>query len=148
VNHTRLLGIDHGSVRIGLAVTDPERKIAFPLSIYTWRRSAADADYFRTLVREQEVAAIVVGLPVHMSGAEGTKAREARSFGQWLGEITGLRVAFWDERYTTVQAESALWNAGLTHKKRKDRRDKVAAQMMLQAYLDAGCPEPGGLEGS
>jgi putative holliday junction resolvase len=49
-------------------------------------------------------------------------------------------VVFWDERFTTVEAESALWNAGLTHKKRKARRDRVAAQMLLQAYLDAGCP--------
>jgi putative Holliday junction resolvase len=82
----------------------------------------------------------VVGLPVHTDGREGTKAAEARAFGAWLGEVTGLPVVFWDERFTTVEAESALWQAGLTHKKRKERRDRVAAQLMLQAYLDAGCP--------
>ena len=82
----------------------------------------------------------MVGLPVHLNGREGTKAIEARQFGTWLGEIAGLPVAYADERFTTVEAESALWNAGLTHRKRKERRDRVAAQIMLQAYLDAKCP--------
>jgi putative Holliday junction resolvase len=141
VTATRLLGIDHGSVRIGLAVSDPDRKIAFPLAIYRRRNLEADAAYFVAVVQEQEIAQLVVGLPVHLSGEEGQKARESRAFGQWLHAATGLTVRFWDERFTTVQAESALWDAGLTHKKRKERRDKVAAQMLLQAYLDAGCPE-------
>ena len=67
----------------------------------------------------------------------------------WLGEVTGRPVAFFDERFTTVEAETHLWNAGLTHKQRKARRDRVAAQILLQAYLDAGCPKdtvPGPLE--
>jgi putative Holliday junction resolvase len=81
-----------------------------------------------------------VGLPIHLDGNEGAKAIEARNFGKWLGEVTGLAVTFFDERFTTVEAESALWQAGLTHKKRKARRDRVAAQIFLQAYLDAGCP--------
>ena len=61
-----------------------------------------------------------------------------------VARTTGLPVAFYDERFTTVEAESALWTAGLTHKRRKARRDKVAAQMLLQAYLDAGCPADAG----
>jgi putative Holliday junction resolvase len=139
-----LLGVDYGSVRVGLAVSDPERKIAFPLTTYTRRGRRQDGDYFRALAREEQVVKLVVGLPVHVNGREGQKAREARAFGAWLGETTGLPVVFWDERFTTVEAESALWDAGLTHKKRKERRDRVAAQMLLQAYLDAGCPsEPG-----
>jgi putative Holliday junction resolvase len=91
-----------------------------------------------------------VGLPVHLSGREGSKAAAARSFGKWLAEMTGLPVTFWDERFTTVEAESYLWAAGLTHRRRKDRRDQVAAQILLQAYLDAGCPAeqtPGPLGG-
>ncbi len=82
----------------------------------------------------------MIGLPVHLNGAEGAKAAAARAFGAWLAETTGLPATFWDERYTTVEAESALWAAGLTHKRRRARRDKVAAQILLQAYLDAGCP--------
>jgi putative holliday junction resolvase len=136
----RLLGVDYGTVRVGLAISDPDRKIAFPLTTYTRRNRDADAAWFRNVVAEETVVGLVVGLPVHASGHEGQKAREARSFGAWLLGVTGLPVVFYDERFTTVLAESALWEAGLTHKKRKARRDRVAAQMFLQAYLDAGCP--------
>jgi putative Holliday junction resolvase len=147
---TRVLGVDYGSVRIGLAVSDPERKIAFPLTTLERRDRAHDAAAFQRNVEEEAIGQIVVGLPVHLSGREGQKATEARAFGQWLGTVTGLPIVFWDERFTTVEAESALWSAGLTHKKRKARRDRVAAQIMLQAYLDAGCPTeqtPGALDG-
>ena len=102
------------------------------------------------MVAAEDVGGLVVGLPVHLDGREGAKASAARAFGLWLGEVTGLPVVFWDERFTTVEAESALWQAGLTHRRRKARRDRVAAQILLQAYLDAGCPpEPtaGPLEG-
>jgi putative Holliday junction resolvase len=136
----RILGIDYGSVRIGLAVSDPDRKIAFPLATYTRHSRNSDATYYLELIEQEEIGALVVGLPVHLSGREGQKAREAREFGKWLAEVSGLSVVFADERFTTVEAESALWSAGLTNKKRKERRDRVAAQIMLQAYLDAGCP--------
>ena len=99
-----------------------------------------DRAYFRAVVAEQRATGLVVGLPVHLDGREGQKAIEARAFGRWLGEATGLPVVYFDERFTTVEAESALWQAGLTHQRRKARRDRVAAQMFLQAYLDAGCP--------
>jgi putative Holliday junction resolvase len=140
--------VDFGSVRVGLAVSDPDRKFAFPLEVRERRDREADADFFRALVEREEVGGLVVGLPVHLDGREGREAVGARAFGAWLGEVTGLPVSYYDERFTTVQAESALWEAGLTHKRRRQRRDKVAAQMLLQAYLDAGCPpdtNPGSL---
>jgi putative Holliday junction resolvase len=140
VNAGRVLGVDHGAVRIGLAVSDVERRIASPLATYTRRDADKDAVYFRKVVQEEDIAQIVVGLPVHLDGREGTSAEAARSFATWLGETCGLPIGFFDERFTTVQAESALWEAGLTHKRRKERRDRVAAQMLLQAWLDAGCP--------
>jgi putative Holliday junction resolvase len=86
------------------------------------------------------VTGIVVGLPVHGSGQEGQKAREARQFGAWLRAITHLPVTYWDERFTTLEAERHLLDAGLTKKRRQARLDKVAAQILLQSYLDAGCP--------
>jgi len=132
--------VDFGRVRVGLAVSDPDRKFASPLATYERRDREKDAGYFRKLVVEEQVGALVVGLPIHLSGVEGQKAAEARAFGRWLGETTGLPVVFHDERFTTVEAEAALWDAGLTHKQRKARRDRVAAQILLQAYLDAGCP--------
>jgi len=137
---TRLLGVDYGNVRIGLAVSDPDRKIASPLATYRRRGPEADARYFRELIEQEDLGQLVVGLPVHLSGREGQVAADARAFGQGLGEVTGLPVVFFDERFTTIEAESALWSAGLTHRQREERRDRVAAQMLLQAYLDAGCP--------
>lgn len=136
----RLLGVDTGTVRIGLAVSDPDCVIASPLATYTRRRPDLDARYFRELATAEAAVGLLVGLPVHTDGTEGVKAREARAFGAWLAGVTGLPAVFWDERFTTVEAESALWAAGLTHKRRKGRRDRVAAQMLLQSYLDAGCP--------
>jgi putative Holliday junction resolvase len=144
-----LLGVDYGTVRVGLAMSDPDRKIAFPLTTYTRRNREQDAEYFRHLVETEAINQIVVGLPVHLDGREGRKAVEARAFGKWLGEVTGQPIVFWDERFTTVEAEEHLWSAGLTHKRRKARRDQVAAQILLQTYLDAGCPEetnPGALD--
>jgi len=136
----RLLGVDYGTVRVGLAVSDPDRIIASPLATYTRRDLEVDASYFRDLTQRESIIGLVVGLPVHLSGREGQKAAEARAFGKWLVDVTKLPLVYYDERFTTVQAESALWEAGLTHKRRKDRRDRVAAQMLLQVYLNAGCP--------
>jgi putative Holliday junction resolvase len=140
VSRTRLLGVDYGSVRVGLAVSDSEHRIASPLTTYRRQGAQQDARYFRTIVEEEEIGALVVGLPVHLSGVEGQKANEARKFGKWLAETTGLPVTFFDERFTTVEAEGFLLAAGMTNKRRKERRDRVAAQILLQSYLDAGCP--------
>ncbi len=136
----RLLGVDYGTVRVGLAVCDSERIIASPLAVYQRRDQTQDADYFRKLAETEQIGGLVVGLPVHMSGDEGEKAKEARAFGNWLAQLTNLPVVFWDERFTTKTAESYLRDAGLTHQRRRERRDKVAAQILLQAYMEAGCP--------
>jgi putative holliday junction resolvase len=137
---TKLLGVDYGNARVGLAISDPNRKIAFPLATHQRGSRDQDAVYFRKVIVDESVGGLVVGLPLHLNGTEGQAAAAAREFGGWLGELTGLPLVYWDERFTTVEAESALWQAGLTHKKRKERRDRVAAQLLLQAYLDAGCP--------
>jgi putative Holliday junction resolvase len=137
---TRLLGVDFGRVRVGLAVSDPERRIASPLATYARKDRERDAAWFRRLAEEEGAGGLVVGLPLHNDGSEGEKAREARAFGAWLAAVTGLPVVFWDERFTTVEAEGFLLSAGLTNRRRKERRDRVAAQILLQSYLDAGCP--------
>ncbi|HKD36891.1 MAG TPA: Holliday junction resolvase RuvX [Pirellulales bacterium] len=133
----RLAGIDYGTVRIGIAVTDPERRLASPLENYTRRGEAADAAFFRRLAAEERIVRFIVGLPVHLDGRESQKSTEARQFGQWLGEITGVAVEYFDERFTSVEAEQYLSAAKLTKKKRKARLDKLAAQILLTAYLDS-----------
>lgn len=139
----RLLGIDYGSVRVGLAITDPDRILASPLATYQRSMPAADAEYFAAVAREAQAVGLVLGLPIHSDGRESDKSREARRFGEWLGAATGLPVVFWDERFSTVRAEEALLAGRLSPRDRKARRDRVAAQMILQAYLDAGCPAQG-----
>jgi putative Holliday junction resolvase len=137
---SRLLGVDYGHVRIGLAITDEDRRIASPLATYHRRTRDEDARFFQEVVTAETVEKIVVGLPVHVDGSEGNKAAEARRFGAWLAGATGLPIVYFDERFTTVEAESHLLAAGLTSKRRKARRDRVAAQILLQSYIDAGCP--------
>jgi putative Holliday junction resolvase len=125
---------------LGLAVSDPDRRIASPLANYTRRGPEQDGRYLKKVIEAEEIGQLVVGLPVHLSGREGAEANAAREFGRWLTKLSGLACIFWDERFSTWEAESSLWEAGLTHKKRKARRDQVAAQVLLQAYIDAGCP--------
>lgn len=132
----RLIGVDHGAVRIGLAVCDTDQRLASPLDIYTRRNATADAQFFAKLARTEGAVGWVVGLPIHMSGEEGVQAKKCREFGAWLAAATGLPVEFVDERCTTAAAEEALWDAGLSHQKRKNRRDSVAAHFILQGYLD------------
>lgn len=133
----RLAGIDFGTVRIGIAVTDPDQRLASPYGIYQRRNPAADVEYFRRLVREERIVGLVVGLPVYASGEESQKSAQARAFGGWLHDLTGLPVRFYDERYTSVLADQSLLEAQLTRKQRKARLDKVAAQLILAAYLES-----------
>ncbi|MGL4554032.1 MAG: Holliday junction resolvase RuvX, partial [Gemmataceae bacterium] len=136
----KIMAVDYGRARIGLAVSDPDRKFAFPLDVYQPKDAARDEAFFKKVIAAEGVQALVVGLPVRSSGQEDQMAAEVRRFTAWLTRVTGLGVVHYDERFTSVLAESLLWEAGLTHAKRKQRRDKVAAQILLQTYLEAGCP--------
>jgi putative Holliday junction resolvase len=133
----RLAGVDYGTVRIGIAVTDDEQRLASPFENYTRRGETADAAYFRRLADDERIARFVVGLPVHISGDESAKSLEARRFGEWLAKVTGRPVEFFDERYTSSEAERVLLDMGLTKKKRIERLDKLAAQILLSAYLES-----------
>lgn len=136
----RWMGVDYGDKRVGLALADDETKIATPWQNYTRRTPDTDADFFRAICRAEGLNRIVVGLPVNNDGSEGEKAKSARRYGAWLKSVTGLDLYFWDERYTTVEADALLANTKLPKKKKKARRDMLAAQIMLQGFLDAGCP--------
>ena len=134
----RIAGVDFGIVRIGVAITDRSQKIASPLDNYQRRGKDLDAQYFQLLAQREEVGLFVVGLPVHLSGNESQKSQEARQFGEWLSDTTGVPVVFFDERFTTHMADELLSAADLTKKKRQARRDMLAAQILLSAYLDSG----------
>ena len=133
----RLAGIDFGTVRIGIALSDPTQMIASPLETYHRRTAQLDANYFLDLTNRDNIVGFVVGLPVHMSGDASQKSREAEVFGNWLSEQTGIPVAWIDERYTTAMAREVLSNSNLSGTKRKAQLDKLAAQILLAAYLES-----------
>jgi putative Holliday junction resolvase len=138
-NHRiRIAGIDYGTVRIGIALADLEVRIAGPYENYTRRTPQLDAEYFAQLAEDEQIGRFVVGLPVHLGGGESQKSTEAREFGNWLGNVTGVPVEYFDERFTTAEADELLGQRKLTKKQRQARRDQLAAQIMLTAYLEAG----------
>jgi putative Holliday junction resolvase len=133
----RVAGIDYGTVRIGIALSDPGRSIASPYENYTRRSTEADRERFRRLVADEAVVLFVVGLPVHLDGHECQKSVEAREFARWLSEVTGVPTVLFDERFTSVEAEQLLQAAQMTSKRRRKRTDMLAAQIMLAAYLES-----------
>ena len=135
----KIAGIDYGTVRIGIAVSDADRILASPYETYLRKSPDRDTEYFRRLVSEERINLFVLGLPLHLSGDLSEKAKEVIRFGRWLTSVTGIPVDYMDERYTSVEAEQILRQAGLTEKKRKANRDKLAAQILLSAYLESGC---------
>ncbi len=138
----KLAGIDYGTVRIGVAITDPDRKMAFPYEVYTRRNPKLDADYFRQLTQDERIVMFVLGLPMHCDGREGTSAQGARQFGDWLGALTGKPVVYIDERFTSVEAGDILRQGNWTMKKRKKKLDAIAAQILLTHYIERGEPLP------
>ena len=145
----RVAGIDYGRSRIGIAISDPDRTLASPLENYTRRGPEADARRFQQLIEEDRVVLFVVGLPVHLDGRESELSHEARRFGQWLAQVTGVPVVFFDERFSTSEAHELLKGAAVTHKRRKGKLDMLAAQVMLSAYLESrskGGKPPGPLD--
>lgn len=131
-----LLGIDFGTKRVGVAVSDRDQKFSSPLYNLNRQGRQADERYFRRLADEYRPVGLVIGLPIHLSGDESEKSREARSYADWLAGVTGLPFAFQDERFSSFQAEMLLQQAAMTKKKRGARIDKLAAQILLQAFLD------------
>lgn len=133
----RIAGIDFGTVRIGVAISDAEQMFASPFENYNRRNERLDAQFFVDLCKRERVVGWVVGLPVHMSGDESEKSTEARKFANWLREKTGLPIAFYDERFTSAIANEYMQQANLSKKKRKERLDKLAAQILLANYLES-----------
>ena len=132
----RVLGIDPGTVRIGLALSDPSGVIASPLSVLTRRSTAEDMAALRTLVAEHEVERVVIGLPRLMDGRLDAAAAAAQEFGNQLARTIGRPVEYWDERLTTVAAERYLVAQGKRRRQRRADVDRMAAALLLQSYLD------------
>lgn len=134
----RKLALDVGDVRIGLATSDVMGIIASGYETYVRKGSNADYEYIAEFCRTHSVDGVVVGLPVNMDGTEGPRVEITRAFAEELKPyLGGIPIVFQDERLTTVQAERMLIQGGVRRDKRKKVIDKVAATLILQAYLDS-----------
>jgi putative Holliday junction resolvase len=132
----RLLGIDYGDSRIGLSISDELASFAHPYR--TLQRDAQVFREIRQIVERQGITSIVIGLPKNMDGTLGPSADKAKAFGRELAVVTpSTEILFWDERLTTVEAQRTLHAAGKNTRQSKKIIDQVAAQILLQSYLDS-----------
>lgn len=131
-----LLGLDLGSKTIGVAASDPDRRVAAPVETISRKRFALDAGRILALAAERRAAGFVLGLPVNMDGSEGPRAQSTRAFARNLARLTELPIALWDERLSTAAVERALIAADASRAARKSAIDQHAAAYILQGALD------------
>ena len=136
----KLLGLDHGDKRFGIALSDAGKVIATPRLVVEGEDALWQT--LDSLMGEEDIEAVVIGLPLNMDGSEGPRARKVIEFSRVLEEKTGLPVHFQDERLSSFEAESALSEAGVHGSRRKSRVDMGAAQIILQGYLTQINEEP------
>lgn len=133
----RILSLDVGRKKIGMALSDALGITAQGLQTLLRKNKNSDLEQIKKIIREMDVSRVIVGLPLNMDGTEGPMAREIYDFVERLKREIGPPVQLWDERLTTMEAERALLEADLSRKKRKKLNDRVAAQLILQGYLDS-----------
>jgi len=143
----RILALDHGTRRIGVAVSDELKIIAQPLEFIAAEPFADFMVRLKELIQEKEIELILVGMPRNMDGTYGPAAIKVQEFVSALKAAIPLRIKKWDERLTTAQANRVLINANVRRDQRKQKVDKMAAAILLQSYLDSlpasEQPEPG-----
>jgi putative Holliday junction resolvase len=133
----RTLALDYGERRIGVAVSDPTGAIAQPLETIPAHAGGRDAlERIAELCKSLEVSQIVIGLPLHMNGTSGPEAKNARAFGERVRKRVGIAVDYLDERWTSLEAERALDDAGVSRRKQRGRVDPIAASLLLRTWLE------------
>ncbi|MBM4273250.1 MAG: Holliday junction resolvase RuvX [Deltaproteobacteria bacterium] len=133
----RILGLDVGEKRIGVAVSDPLGVTAQGLGVLSRKNRESDLARLQEMIRDYRVVKIVVGVPRHMDGRPGKQAPEILDLAQALGKALAAEVVAWDERLTTREAERVLLQADLSRRRRRQVVDQVAAALILQGYLDS-----------
>jgi putative holliday junction resolvase len=133
----RVLGLDLGDARIGVAISDPERRVAVPIGTVHVGRPPGELRAVAELVRQNDAVLVVVGLPLSMSGSGGSAASHAEAFAEALRATLAIPVELHDERLSTVEAERSLRQAGITGRKRRGVVDAAAAQVILQSWLES-----------
>ena len=133
----KILGIDYGEKRIGVALSDPSNMVARSLKVLKRNGTRSWLGDIKAIVNQNKIEKIVIGLPRNMNGSLGGKGKEVLAFVKVLEKVIRVPIVTWDERLTTVSAEKVLRQAELSRKKRKDSLDKVSACIILQNYLDS-----------
>lgn len=136
----RVLALDHGTVRIGVAVSDELKMIARPLEFIPAEPFPEFVERLKVLIREQQADLIVVGMPRNMDGTYGEAANKAREFIAALKDVIVVPIRTWDERLTTVSAAKALRSGGTKAANQRGKIDAAAAAVLLQGYLDSLAP--------
>ena len=134
----RILAIDYGSQRIGLALSDPTGTLARPLPFVPAKGDAKLAREIAEIVKKEQAELILLGLPRHMNGELGEAAEKVKAFASQLEKATPIKIKFIDERLSTVQASRQLQEAGKDSRKQRGQIDSAAAAVLLQGYLDMG----------
>ena len=133
----RILALDHGTVRIGVALSDELKMIASPLEFILAEPFADVLTRLKALIREKEVELIVIGMPRNMDGSCGPAAEKVREFATAVKDALAIPLKMWDERLTSTQANRMMAEGGVKRDKRKEKVDGMAAAIFLQSYLDA-----------
>lgn len=131
-----LMGLDLGTKTIGVAVSDGMQSVATPLETIKRRNFTQDAERILEIIKDRNIGAIILGLPLNMDGSEGPRVQSTRAFARNLERLTPLPITFWDERLSTVAAERALLEGDTSRKRRSEVIDHVAASYILQGVLD------------
>lgn len=137
MQYEKIMGIDYGDVRLGIAFSDLMGMIGSAYETYKRVSEEKDIDYLCKLIEKFEVKTVVFGLPYNMDGSEGIRAEVTKKFASILSEKSNVKIIYQDERLSSVSAEEILIEAGIRREKRKDLIDKVAASIILQSYLDS-----------
>lgn len=135
--HGALLGLDYGTKRLGVAVCNSDQTVAVPVETWNISTTEKNLKHLRELIEDYRAVGFVIGLPVRLNGVEGDQALIVKRFGKWLAEQTQRPVAYWDERHSSNEAELLLWAQGISPAQGKDKLDRLAAQIILQSFLDA-----------
>ncbi|MDW8110306.1 MAG: Holliday junction resolvase RuvX [Candidatus Bipolaricaulota bacterium] len=133
----RILGIDVGERRLGLAISDESQTLASPYGVYERSSLESDLDYLKELITSQKISEIVLGFPINMDGSVGPQAQAILEFKKTLEERFNISVHLFDERLTTDEAERVLLSADVSRRRRRRVRDALAAVLILQGYLDS-----------
>ncbi len=136
MHYKRIMGVDYGDKRIGIALSDLMQIIASPLEVYQTKTLKEDIDYICKIIKDNDVEKVVFGLPLNMDGSEGDRAKITKKFASLVAQQTNAEIVFQDERLSSIEADEILIKCNVKREKRKKLIDKLSACIILESYLN------------